>query len=65
MQIFGRSWNEIQVMQQGGPARKVDFGPAPEATAGDRALLAEYGVAGLKAKGFWGVIDRLTTSGLI
>ena len=65
MQIFGRSWSDIQVMQQGGPTRKVDFGPAPEATPGDRALLAEYGVEGLKAKGFWGVIDRLTTSGLI
>lgn len=65
MQIFGRSWDEIQVMQQGGPARKVVFGPKPVATDGDRALLAEYGVEGLKAKGFWGVIDRLTTSELI
>lgn len=65
MQIFGRSWNEIQVMQQGGPARKVDFGPAPEATDRDRAMLAEFGIEGLKAKGFFGVIDRLTTSGLV
>lgn len=65
MQIFGRSWDEIQVMQQGGPARKVDFGPKPEATAGDKALLAEHGVAGLRRMQYWGVIDRLTTSGLI
>ena len=65
MQIFGRSWDEIQVMQQGGQARKVDFEPAPEATDRDRAMLAEFGIEGLKAKGFFGVIDRLTTSGLV
>ena len=65
MQIFGRSWDEIQVMQQGGKARKVDFGPKPEATAGDKALLAVHGIAKLREMGYWGVIDRLTTSGLI
>ena len=65
MQIFGYSWEEIQVKQQGGKARKVDFVPKPEATDGDRAMLAEFGIEGLKAKGFFGVIDRLTTSGLV
>ena len=65
MQIFGRSWDEIQVMQQGGQARKVDFGPKPEATDGDKALLAANGVEGLRKMGYWGVIDRLATSGLI
>lgn len=65
MQIFGREWDEIQVMQQGGPARKVDFGPKPTATNTDRAMLAEFGIEGLKAKKFFGVIDRLTTSGLV
>lgn len=65
MQIFGRSWDEIQVIQQGGQARKVDFGPAPEATQRDRSMLAELGLEGLKAKGFFGIIDRLSTSGLI
>ena len=65
MQIFGRSWDEIQVMQQGGKARKADFGPKPEATDGDKNLLAVHGVAKLREMGYWGVIDRLTTSGLI
>ena len=65
MQIFGRSWDEIQVMQQDGKARKVDFGPKPEATDGDKNLLAVHGVAKLREMGYWGVIDRLTTSGLI
>lgn len=65
MQIFGRSWEDIQVMQQGGPARRVDLGPKPEATDGDKNLLAVHGVAKLRQMGYWGVIDRLTTSGLI
>ena len=65
MQIFGYSWDEIQVMQQGGKARKVDFGPKPEATDDDKNLLAVHGVAKLREMGYWGVIDRLTTSGLI
>ncbi len=65
MQIFGRSWDEIQVMQQGGQARKVDFGPKPEATEGDKNLLAVHGAVKLREMGYWGVIDRLTTSGLI
>lgn len=65
MQIFGRSWDEIQVMQQGGQARKVDFGPKPVATDGDKNLLAVHGIAKLREMGYWGVIDRLTTSGLI
>lgn len=63
--IFGRTWDDIQVMQQGGQARKIDFGPAPEATAGDRKLLNEHGAAGLTQKGMFGVIDRLRTSGLM
>lgn len=65
MQILGRSWDEIQVMQQGGKARAVDFGPKPTATDGDKALLAAHGIAGLRKMGYWGVIDRLTTSGLV
>lgn len=65
MQIFGRSWDEIQVMQQGGQARKVDFGPKPAATDGDKNLLAVHGAKKLREMGYWGVIDRLTTSGLI
>lgn len=62
--IFGRSWEEIQLMQ-GGITRAVNLGPKPEATAGDRKLLQEFGESGLLEKGFHGVIDRLRTSGLV
>lgn len=65
MQIFGRSWEDIQVMQQGGPARAVDLGPKPEATDGDRKLLALHGADGLRKMNYWGVLDRLATSGLL
>lgn len=64
--IFGRTWEEIRIMQQGGStSRAIDFGPAPEATTGDINLLNECGVSGLEQKRFYGVLDRLKTSGLI
>lgn len=65
--IFGRSWEDIQAMQQGTyVAPTVNTRPGlAQATDNDRAQLAEHGQAGLEAKEFYGVLDRLKNSGLI
>lgn len=62
--LFGNTWDDLRIMQNGS-ARTIDFGDAPTATAGDRRLLAEHGVAGLESKKFYGVLDRLQASGII
>ncbi len=55
-------WEGIQAAQQGKPFRgRIDLSkPAKSpATDKDRALLAEHGAAGLRARGLWGPLDRL------
>jgi hypothetical protein len=65
--IFGYTWEEIDRAQRGGGlARAIaQFESPKSATATDEQLLAEHGKDGLMAMGFFGVIDRLTTSGRI
>ena len=62
--FFGNTWDDLRIVQNG-TSRAIDFGDAPEATAGDRRLLSQHGVAGLEAKKFYGVLDRLQASGII
>lgn len=60
--IFGRTWEEIQAMQNGTyKPRTVDMSKSGkrEPTERDRALLAEHGVAGLLEKKFLGTLDAL------
>jgi len=60
--IFGYTWEYIQAGQQGKPMLSpVDLSkPAKKpATDKDKALLAEHGEAGLRAMGYYGVLDRL------
>jgi hypothetical protein len=65
--ILGRTWEQIQAAQKGAK-RALDGGPItgkaqkPRATQGDRRLLAQKGMKGLKAEGLNGVLDRLRTS---
>ena len=64
--IFGHTWEDIQRAQSGGSLHKpLVPQPKPTASDADLALLAEIGLAGLKQKGLFGVIDRLKTSGHI
>ena len=60
--IFGRTWEDIQSMQQGKyTAPKVDMSKSGKqpATDADRELLRKHGFDGLEKMGFFGVIDRL------
>ena len=65
--ILGRSFGQIQAAQQGA-GRALNGGAItgkaqkPRATQGDRKLLAQKGMKGLKAAGMDGVLDRLNTS---
>ncbi len=65
--ILGRTWEEIQSIQQGTHAAKIVSGSFvhSKATDADIMNLEKYGGDGLREKQFHGVIDRLTTSGLI
>jgi len=65
--IFGKTWGQIQEMQQGTCQKSVVSGEInkPVATKGDIKLLKEHGLDGLKEMRFDGVIDRLNTSGLL
>jgi len=65
--IFGYTWEEIDRAQRGGGLlRAIAHHEAPKAaTMDDETLLAEHGKDGLMAMGFFGVLDRLTTSGRI
>ena len=61
--IFGYTWEQIQLAQQGKAFRGVIDTSKPvdhSATAEDLALLEKHGMDGLKAMGFFGVIDRLS-----
>ncbi len=64
--IVGYDWADIQRAQQGGKlAKSVDLSRPVDHSLmpGDLELLAQHGIAGLQAKGFWGVVDRLTRNG--
>ncbi len=65
--IFGYTWEEIDRAQRGGRlSRAISRHEAnPTAKPSDLELLAEHGKDGLVAMGFFGVLDRLTTSGSI
>jgi hypothetical protein len=65
--IVGKTWGQIQAAQSGAK-RALDGGQItgklqkPKATQGDRRLLAQKGMKGLKAEGLYGALDRLSTS---
>jgi len=70
--IFGYGWDDIQRAQQGGSlsrkvdtSRPMDSDMTPDRLRADEALLNEHGVDGLKAKEFFGVLDRLKRAGLL
>lgn len=64
--IFGKTWEEIQDMQQKKYRPKVATSSSlPMATEDDVNLLRKYGLAGLEEKQFYGVIDRLKNSGIV
>lgn len=66
--IFGYTWEEIQIAQQGGRlGRVIDTSkPAIDDSAieeSDLKLLAQYGERKLRDMGYIGVIDRLERGG--
>lgn len=65
--IFGYTWAEIDKAQRGGGLTRaiLHFEDPKSATATDESLLAEHGKDGLMSMGFFGVLDRLKTTGLI
>lgn len=64
--ILGRNWTDIQKAQQGAPLdRNVEFKEKPKATEDDLKLLEKHGLKGLEQMKFYGVIDRLKTSGMV
>ena len=65
--IFGHTWEEIDAAQRGGKLNRpiAVHTPNPTATQTDLDLLAQQGHEGLERKQFYGVIDRLKTSGLV
>ena len=67
MTIFGHTWEEIDAAQRGGNLNHpvVVHAPNPTANQSDLDLLAQHGHEGLARMQFFGVIDRLKTSGLV
>lgn len=65
--IFGRTWEEIQAMQQGSykPNLVSANKTLPMATQCDIELLRDKGIDYIKGNGLFGVIDRLQNSGII
>jgi hypothetical protein len=65
--IFGRTWEQIQAMQQGTYKPRSITGPISkiEATDADIKMLSEIGIEEIKRQQLYGVIDRLITSQLI
>ena len=66
--IFGYTWDQIVAAQQGKQFRPyiaMDGEGRKPANKEDVELLMTNGLEKLKEMGFNGVIDRLTTSGLI
>lgn len=66
MTIFGYTWEEIELAQQGGSlARRFPTGlHKPLATDGDWELLRRYGEAELRNRAYYRVIDRLENTRL-
>ena len=65
--IMGKSWGDIQAMQQGtykAPRITGDI-EKPKATEADITMLNDLGLEAIKSKGLFGVIDRLTNSGVV
>lgn len=70
MDIFGYSFEEISSMQQRTfKSKTIDTSiPSDDITkyaVSDKEALEKYGLDGLKEKGFFGIIDRLTRSNII
>lgn len=65
--IFGYTWEEIDRAQRGGGLSRAIalHAESPTAKPSDADLLAQHGKDGLMAMGFFGVLDRLKTSGLV
>ena len=65
--IFGKTWSQIQDMQQGRSQSNVISGPCEPSTAteSDLCKLKAIGIDGFKAEQLYGIIDRLQTSGII
>lgn len=64
--IFGYTWEDIQRAQNGGAvgtAVNLKNTSRPTALESDVDLLKEHGEIGLAELGFFGVLDRLKTSG--
>ena len=64
--IFGYDWADIQRAQNGGRlsrpiTRSVDI----DHRESDRIALETHGIEGLKKLGYFGVLDRLKTTGVI
>ena len=67
MTIFGYTWDEIKLAQQGGAlARRIPAGICkPLATEGDWELLERYGEAELRNRHYFGVLDRLENTRML
>jgi hypothetical protein len=66
MLICGRTWEDIQRMQQGGSSHApVIFKELPTATQCDIEMLRDKGIDYIKGNGLFGVIDRLQNSGIL
>ena len=68
--IFGYKWEDIQQAQQGEALSKIVPLAAAMAkddicTEKDLELVETIGIAGIKEKGFFGVLDRLQRAGII
>ncbi|BCS53288.1 hypothetical protein [Geobacter sp. SVR] len=65
--IFGRTWEEIQAMQQGKSINKTVAGTLalPTASQADITLLRDKGIHYIKGNGLFGVLDRLQNSGIV
>lgn len=63
--IFGYDWADIQRMQQRLPAPPVQRSADIDHSESDRIALETHGIEGLKKLGYFGVLDRLKTTGVI
>lgn len=65
--IFGYTWEEIKQAQQGKTTlhKPIQYTNKPTASQSDIDLLNNKGIDYIMGNGLAGVIDRLTTSGLM
>jgi hypothetical protein len=64
--IFGYDWADIQRAQNGGRiSRPVQRSADIDHSESDRIALETHGIEGLKKLGYFGVLDRLKTTGVI